>query len=154
MANKGKKSSPTSSGKLKYYYCGEDGHYKNDCNKFKDEADQLFCSHYCDANGHDEHSYGKLHPDLVSVLKKGQRKYNNFGRAEHANSATLRKDDEGAFIDLNLMCIVSDQGGEFIDSWCEVCSEESKDFDDDVDVSNTFVFYEVDINNFNFNDES
>ena len=45
-------NSPTDSGKVRCYYCG-DPHYKNKCEKFKKEGDKLFCTH-CDANGQDE----------------------------------------------------------------------------------------------------
>ena len=53
----------------------------------------MFFTH-CDANGLDKHSCWKLHPDLVPMLKKGLRKYNKYGRAEHANLVTVGKDDD------------------------------------------------------------
>ena len=46
----GKRS--TSPKKRKCYYCGHDGHTKNNCRTFKKERDKLFCGH-CDCNGHD-----------------------------------------------------------------------------------------------------
>ena len=51
-------------------------------------------------------------------MLKSQRKYNKFGRSEHANCA-VGDDDDGALVDLNLMSIVFDQGDDE-DSWCEV----------------------------------
>ena len=35
------------------------------------------------------------------------------------------EDDDDALVDLNLMCVMLDQGSKFEDSWCEVYSEES-----------------------------
>ena len=75
-AKKKKKNggSLTSSSKVKYFYCGESGHYKNNCKKFKEEGDQLFCAH-CNTNGQDEGFCPKLHPDQATVMLKNQRKY-------------------------------------------------------------------------------
>ena len=65
-------------------------------------------------------------------------------------------DDDDALVNLNLICILADQCDNE-DSWCGFCFEDEYDFDDDfdelygdLDLSEAFVSYEVDINNFNF----
>ena len=90
-------------------------------------------------------------------MMKSQRKYNKFGKGEHANGAV---DDEDGFVDLTLICISAIEGDE--DSLCGFCSKNECDFDDeefdelygDIDLSEAFVTYEVDINNFDFSDKS
>ena len=101
-----KNESSTQSGNQVCYYCGEEGHYKNNCEKFATEKDQLFCTH-CDCNGHDDHTCVKLHPDIKPQMTKGIRKLNKFGRSEH-NLATINDSDDDD-VDLNLMCIILDQ---------------------------------------------
>ena len=100
---------------MKCYYCSEVGHYKNDCDKFKEEVEQLFCTH-CDAHGHDEHSCGKLHLDLVPVLKKVQKgSTTSLDMPNMLNWQRLEKTMRVHVLFLTLMCIMSDQGGELED---------------------------------------
>ena len=89
-------------------------------------------------------------------MLKSQRKYNKFEKGEHANGAV--DDDDDGLVDLNLMCIAADEYDK--DSLCGFCSEDECDFDDefdelygDIDLSEIFVSYEADINNFDFSNK-
>ena len=63
------------------------------------------------------------------MKKEGSRKYNKFGRGEHSNFGIKNGDSDDDEVDLNLMCVILDQGSVSnspYHSWDELSSEDKQ----------------------------
>lgn len=111
---------------------------------FAKEKD-TFCCIPCDANGHDDHSFVKLHPKNNYMMTKCVRKLNNrqVGKRWTVFYTADDSDDEhDEYVNLDLMCVIMDEEKNL---WCQVISKEEENFEE-INHGDNYVL--VDVNNF------